>query len=195
MANPTTQEVLTHECRQSAVATTAGPRDWRNRHRRVRRELNRQGRWWGTLMRHYLLFGPVATLAFGVSATTAKAALVATAGSTHGLAASLIGTWPGAVAIATITVAADERGGVTAGAEVASSGEIHWQSRPMGNRRRRSLREILCRQRRRCWGCGARHRIWLGSWDRCRACVSTGQPAFYRIGSADATSCSASLAR
>ena len=107
-------------------------------------------------MRHYLLFGPVATLAFGVSATTTQAALVATTGSTHGQAASLIGTWPGAVAIATITVAADERGGVTAGAEVASSGEIHWQSRPMGNRRRRSLREILGRQRRRCLGCGVR---------------------------------------
>ena len=65
-------------------------------------------------MRHYLLSGPVATLAFGVGATTAKAALVATTGSTHGLAASLIGTWRGAVAIATITVAADKRGGVTA---------------------------------------------------------------------------------
>jgi len=105
-------------------------------------------------MRHYLLFGPVATLAFGVGMKIAQAALVAPTGGTHGLATSLIGTWRGAVAIATITVAADKRGGVTAGAEVASSGEIHWQSRPMGNRRRRSRREILCRQRRRYWAAG-----------------------------------------
>ena len=57
----------------------------------------------------------------------------------------------------------------------------------MGSRRRRALCEILCRQRRRCWGCGARHRNWLGGWDRCRACVSTGQSAFYSIADAGAT--------
>ena len=55
------------------------------------------------------------------------------------------------------------------------------------SRRRRALREILCRQRRRCWGCGARHRNWLGGWDRCRACVSTGQLVFYSIAHAGAT--------
>ena len=54
----------------------------------------------------------------------------------------------------------------------------------MGSRRRRALREILCRQRCRGWGCGARHRNWLGGWDRCRACVSTGQSAFYPIADA-----------
>ena len=57
----------------------------------------------------------------------------------------------------------------------------------MGSRRRRALREILCRQRRRCWGCGAWHRNWLGGWDRCRACVSTGHSAFYPIADFGAT--------
>ena len=42
-------------------------------------------------------------------------------------------------------------------------------------------------------GCGARHRNWLGGWDRCRACVSTGHSAFYRIAATDATSTSAPL--
>ena len=54
----------------------------------------------------------------------------------------------GKVAVAAIAVAADEYGGATAGAQVASPGKVHWQSGPMGNRRRRPLREILCRQRR-----------------------------------------------
>ena len=36
-------------------------------------------------------------------------------------------------------------------------------------------------------GCGARHRVWLGGWGQCRACVSTGQLTFYRITDADAT--------
>ena len=33
-----------------------------------------------------------------------------------------------------------------------------------------------------CSGFGARHRNWLGGWDRCRACVSTGRLPFYPIG-------------
>ena len=54
----------------------------------------------------------------------------------------------------------------------------------MGSRRQRALREILCRQRCRGWGCGARHRNWFGGWDRCRACVSAGQSAFYLMADA-----------
>ena len=53
-------------------------------------------------------------------------------------------------------------------------------------RRGRPLREIL-RVQRRPSGRGARHRNWLGGWDRCRACVSTGQPAFYSIADTGAT--------
>ena len=138
-------------------------------------------------MRHFLLPGPVAALPFGVGVTAAQAVLVSAAGGTNSTAACLLGTPRGAVAVATIAVAADQCGGAASGAQVASSGKVHWPSGPMENRRRRARREILCRQRRRCWGCGARHRNWLGGWDRCRACVSTGRSAFYRIGITDAT--------
>ena len=156
-------------------------------HCRFGRQLNRQGRWRGTLMRHFLLSGPVSTLAFGMGATAAMRVLITTAGRPYRLVACLRRTSISAVAVAAITVAAQEHRGAAAGAQVASSRNIHWHSGPMGNRRRRALREILCRQRRRCWGCGAWHRNWLGGWDRCRACVSTGQSAFYSIANAGAT--------
>jgi hypothetical protein len=138
-------------------------------------------------MRHFLLSGPVSTLAFGMGATATMCVLIATAGRPYGLATGLRGASLSAVAVAAITMAADQHGGAAADAQVASSGDIHWHSRPMGSRRRRALREILCRQRCRCWGCGARHRNWLGGWDRCRACVSTGQSVFYFIADAGAT--------
>lgn len=138
-------------------------------------------------MRHFLLPGPVSTLAFGMGATAAMRVLIATAGSPYRLVACLRRTSIIAVAITPITMAAHKHRGAAAGAQVASSGDIHWHSGPMDSRRRRALREILCRQRRRCWGCGARHRNWLGGWDRCRACVSTGQSAFYSIAHAGAT--------
>src|ERR1035437_11122058 len=77
-ANPTAQEVLAYPVRQGAMATTAMPRRRRHRsrstpggvHRRFRLEWDRQGSGWGTLMRHFLLFGPIPALAFGVSMTT-----------------------------------------------------------------------------------------------------------------------------
>ncbi len=150
-------------------------------------QLNRQGRWWGTLMRHFLLSGPVSMLAFGMGATAPMRVLIATAGSPYRLVARLQRASLRAVAVAVITIAADKHGGAAAGAQVASCGDIHWHSGPMGSRRRCALREILCRQPHRCWGCGARHRNWLGGWDRCRACVSTGQSAFYSIADAGAT--------
>ena len=138
-------------------------------------------------MRHFLLSSPVSTLAFGMGATATTRVLIATAGRPYGLATGLRGTSLSAVAVAAITIAADQHRGAAADAQVASSGDIHWHSGPMGSRRRRALREILCRQRCRCWGCGARHRNWLGGWDRCRACVSTGQSVFYFIADAGAT--------
>lgn len=156
-------------------------------HCRFGRQLNRQGRWWGTLMRHFLLSGPVSTLAFGMGATAAMRVLIATAGSPYRLVACLRRASLRAVAVAAITIAAHKHRCAATSAQVASSGDIHWHSGPMESRRRRALREILCRQRRRCWGCGARHRNWLGGWDRCRACVSTGQSAFYSIADAGAT--------
>ena len=138
-------------------------------------------------MRHFLLPGPVSTLAFGMGETAAMRVLIATAGSPYRLVACLQRASLRAVAVAVITIAADKHGGAAAGAQVASCGDIHWHSGPMGSRRRCALREILCRQPHRCWGCGARHRNWLGGWDRCRACVSTGQSAFYSIADAGAT--------
>ena len=138
-------------------------------------------------MRHFLLSGPVSTLAFGMGETATMRVLIATTGSPYRVVACLRRASSGAVAIAAITLAAHQHRGAAAGAQVASSGDIHWHSGPMEGRRRRALREILCRQRRRCWGCGVRHRNWLGGWDRCRACVSTGQSAFYPIADTGAT--------
>ena len=188
-ANPTTQKVLTHELREPLVAQVAVPGRRRRGflHCRFGCQLNRQGRWWGTLMRHFLLSSPVSTLAFGMGATASMRVLIATAGGPYRLVTCLRRASLRAVAVAAITIAADKHGGAAAGAQVAASWEFHWHSGPMEGRRRRALREILCRQRRRCWGCGARHRNWLGGWDRCRACVSTGQSAFYSIADTGAT--------
>lgn len=83
-------------------------------------------------MRHYLLAGPVATLALGMHVTPAPAVLIAAAGLTDGAMARLIGTAPRAVAVSTVTVAADQYGGSTTGAQITSSSKVHWQSRPMG---------------------------------------------------------------
>lgn len=159
-ANPTTQKVLTHEFRQGPMAKGTVP-GRRHEFRRCRfgRQLNRQGLWRGTVMRHFLLSGTVLTLALGVGTAAAMGVLIATTSGSYRLMAGLRRTSSRAVAVAAITVAADQYRSTAAGAQVASSGEIHWQSVPMGSRRRRALREILCRQRRRCWGCGARHRI------------------------------------
>ncbi len=99
-------------------------------------------------MRHFLLSGSVTALPFGVGVTTAQAGLIAATSGTNRTTASLVGTLRRAVAVAAIAVAADEYGGATAGAQVASPGKVHWHSGPMGSRRRRPLREILCRQRR-----------------------------------------------
>ena len=159
-ANPTAQKVLTHKFREPLAAEVAVPGRRRRGflHYRFGRQLNRQGRWWGTLMRHFLLSDPVSTLAFGMGATAAMRVLIATTSNPHRLVACLRRTSSGAVAVAAITVAAHKHRGAAAGAQVASSGDIHWHSGPMESRRRRALREILCGQRRRCWGCGARHR-------------------------------------
>ena len=76
-----------------------------------------------------------------------------------------------AVTVATITRAAYEHRGAAARTQVTSSWMVHWQSRPMGSRRQRPLREILCRQRRRLLGLrGAASDLtwWLGPVSRLR---------------------------
>jgi len=83
-------------------------------------------------MRHFPQFGPIATLPFGMAMTAAQAGLIAAAGSTQRLMPRLLGTPLRAVAVASITVAADQYGGAATGAQVASSGKVHWRSGPMG---------------------------------------------------------------
>ena len=83
-------------------------------------------------MRHFLRFGSIAALSLGMGMTTTPAGLVAAPCGTHGVLASLIGAQRRAVAVAAIAVTADDDGSAAAGAEVASSGSVHWQSGPMG---------------------------------------------------------------
>jgi hypothetical protein len=59
-------------------------------------------------MRHFFVFGPILALALGVGMTTSPAGLIATTGSTDGGASCLSGTRFAAVALATITVAAND---------------------------------------------------------------------------------------
>jgi len=117
-ANPTTQKVLTHEFREHPMAQVAVPGRRRRGflHCRFGYQLNRQGRGWGTLMRHFVLSGPVSTLAFGMGATAAMRVLIAIAGSSYRLLACLRRTSSGAVTIAPITVAAHKHRGAAAGA-------------------------------------------------------------------------------
>lgn len=72
-------------------------------------------------MRHFLLPSPVTALSVGVGVATARAGLVAPVGGTNRTAARLLGTLRSAVAMAAITVAADEYGSAAASAQVASS--------------------------------------------------------------------------
>ena len=58
--------------------------------------------------------------------------------------------------MASITVAADQHGAAATGAQVASSGKVHWRSGPMDSGHKRALREILCRQRRPHQGASGR---------------------------------------
>jgi len=83
-------------------------------------------------MRHFLRFGPVTALPLCMRVTAAQAVLIAAAGRTQGVVAGLLGAGRGAVAIAAITAAADQHGCAATGAQVASSGKVHWQSGPMG---------------------------------------------------------------
>lgn len=98
-------------------------------------------------MRHFLLLGPVAALAFGMGMTASATRLIAAAGSPHGGASCLIGTGAGTVAVTAITVAANDDRLAATRTQVASSGEVHGQKRANGGRQQRPLREILCMQR------------------------------------------------
>ena len=83
-------------------------------------------------MRHFLCSGPVTALALRMRVTAAPAGLIAATGCTQGVVAGLLGTGRGAVAVAAITVAANQHSRAATGTQVASSGKVHWQSGPMG---------------------------------------------------------------
>ena len=83
-------------------------------------------------MRHFLGFGPITTLAFGVRMTAPARRLIAATGGLGGDASCLIGTPCGAVAVTPITVTANDHGGAATRTQVASSREIHGQKGPMG---------------------------------------------------------------
>jgi hypothetical protein len=83
-------------------------------------------------MRHFLLPGPVTALPLRMRVTAAPTGLIAAAGCTQGVVAGFFGASRGAVTVAAIAVAADQYGGAATGAQVASSGMVHWHSGPMG---------------------------------------------------------------
>ena len=98
-------------------------------------------------MRHFLRFGPIPALAFGVSMTASVRRLIAATGGTDGGASRMIGAPFGAVAMTPITMTTDDHGGAATRTQVASSREVHGQRAPMGERQQHPLREILCMQR------------------------------------------------
>ena len=175
------------------MAAPAVPGHRFHRRRRFRPELIRHGQGRGTLMRHFLRpkavqshSGPITLLTFGVGVTTAQTVLIAITGGPDRAAACQVGTSRGAVALATVAVAANEYGGAAAGAQIASSREVHGSPWPMGkDGDARFVTYLACSvASSQLW---ARHRSWLGGWSRCRARVSTGRSDFYRISDADAT--------
>ena len=83
-------------------------------------------------MRHFLVSDPVTALPLCMRVTAAQAGLIAAAGRTQGAAAGFFGASRSAITVAAITVATDQHGGAATGAQVASSGKVHWQSGPMG---------------------------------------------------------------
>lgn len=83
-------------------------------------------------MRHFLLPGPVTALPLRMRVAAAQAGLIAAAGCTQGVVAGFFGAGRRAVTVAAITVAANQHGGAATGAQVTSSGKVHWQSGPMG---------------------------------------------------------------
>lgn len=168
------------------MATTALPATRIHRHDRFKPQWNSTHLGWGTLMRHFLGFGPIPTLAFGVRMTApARRLISATSGLDCG-ASCLIGTGGGAVAVTPITVTANDHGGAATRAQVASSREVHGDKRPMGGRQQRPLREILCMQRCPSGQRGAASELAWSLAPMSRRHLHRRR-CFYRMGVIDAT--------
>jgi len=84
------------------------------------RQYTSTGRWWATLMRHYLLTGPPPPLALGVGVAAFAAVLVALAGRALGATSGLLRAGCAAVALAAVAVATDEHRAAAQGAEKSS---------------------------------------------------------------------------
>jgi len=74
------------------------------------------GRWWATLMRHYLLARPPSALAPGMRMTALAAVLITLTRSALGAPSGLARTSGAAIALTPVAVAADEYRAATAGA-------------------------------------------------------------------------------
>lgn len=168
------------------MATTALPRHRIHRRDRFRSQWNSGELGWGTLMRHFLVSGPIPALTFGVRVTSPTTRLIAATGGLDGSASCLIGTPGGAVALTPITVTTNDHGGAATRTQVAPSGEIHGQRSANGGRQQRPLRGILCMQRCPSGQRGAASELaWrLGPLSRRHL---HRLRCFYRIGSIGAT--------
>ena len=134
------------------------------------------GRWWATLMRHYLLAHPPLALAPSMRMTAFAAVLVAPTSSALGAHSGLARTIGAAVALTTVAVAADENRAATAGAQKAPGWwlvSLHGRSCPRAkptSGQPSTLREILRTQR--CSPVGPRGAAVClpASYWHCRAC-------------------------
>ena len=72
-------------------------------------------------MRHFLLFGTVATLALGVFVAAWQTCLIALSGGLEGLGAGQLCAVTGTVALTAVAVTADQYRCAAAGAEIVSS--------------------------------------------------------------------------
>lgn len=109
-------------------------------------------------MRHFVLPLAVAALASGVRQPPLATVLIAHPGGLQaGVAGALRTAFP-AITLATIAVAADQHGGATARAEVASSASFHGPIGPWGlDGRRRFVKDLarnvpVVRRGARHWG-------------------------------------------
>ena len=83
-------------------------------------------------MRHFRLSGAVAALTCGVGVAATGTPLIASSGFTHAMGTRFARTVPGAVALATVAVAAAKHRCAAAGAKVASSRGFHRRERADG---------------------------------------------------------------
>jgi len=72
-------------------------------------------------MRHFCLTGAVAALARSMGVATTQTRLIALAGGLNGMGARQLRTVTSAVALASVTMAANDDRRATAGAEIVSS--------------------------------------------------------------------------